>query len=118
MIFMYIAVRLRGHAGVKGDIEETMVLLGLKSVNTCVIIPENAVNKGMLDKAKDYVSWGEADDKILGKLGVKDKNAKTMLHFNPPSKGFRSLKLHYPKGDLGYRGKAIGEFLETFKNFG
>ncbi len=115
---MYIAIRLRGQAGVNGDIEETMVLLGLKTVNTCIIIPENVVNKGMLEKVKDYAAWGEVDESVLGKLGVKDKNAKTILHFNPPSKGFRSLKLHYPKGDLGYRGKAMGEFLGTFKKFG
>ncbi len=115
---MYIAVRLRGHAGVKGDIEETMSLLGLKAVNTCVIIPENVVNRGMLDKVKDYVAWGEVDEKTAGAFGMKEKDAKTILHFSPPSKGFRSLKLHYPKGDLGYRGKAIGEFVQTFGKFG
>lgn len=109
---MYIAVRLRGHAGVKGDIEETMTLLGLKAPNTCVVIPENAVNKGMLVKAKDYIAWGEADEKTISELEFKDK---AVIKFNPPSKGFRSLKQHYPKGDLGYRGKAIGEFLKNYR---
>ncbi|MBI4177061.1 MAG: uL30 family ribosomal protein [Candidatus Aenigmarchaeota archaeon] len=114
---MYIAIRLRGHAGVKGDIEETMMLLGLKAPNTCVVIPENAVNKGMLAKVKDYVAWGEADEKTISGLKITDKDSKVAIRFNPPSKGFRSLKMHYPKGDLGYRGKAINEFLQTFGKF-
>lgn len=112
---MYIAIRLRGHAGVKSDIEETMLLLGLKAPNNCVIIPENAVNKGMLAKAKDYIAWGEADEKTVVSLNVKDKDAKTIIRFSPPSKGFRSLKLHYPRGNLGYHGKAINEFLQTYR---
>ncbi|MBI3413091.1 MAG: uL30 family ribosomal protein [Candidatus Aenigmarchaeota archaeon] len=115
MIIMYIAIRLRGHAGVKSDIEETMLLLGLKTPNNCVIIPENAVNKGMLTKAKDYVAWGEADEKTITELKIKDKESRTVIRFSPPSKGFRSLKLHYPKGDLGYRGKAINGFLQNYR---
>ena|SRR3989338_1091263 len=115
MIIMYIAIRLRGHAGVNGDIEETMLLLGLKTPNNCVVIPENAVNKGMLAKVKDYVAWGEADEKTIAELKIKDKESRTVIRFSPPSKGFRSLKLHYPKGDLGYRGKAINEFLQTYR---
>lgn len=112
---MYIAIRLRGHAGVNRGIEETMMLLGLKTPNTCVIISENAVNKGMLDKVKDYVAWGEADEKTIAELKINDKEPRTVIRFSPPSKGFRSLKLHYPKGDLGYRGKAINEFLQNYR---
>ncbi|MBI1972300.1 MAG: uL30 family ribosomal protein [Candidatus Aenigmarchaeota archaeon] len=112
---MYVAVRLRGHVGVNSDIEKTMALLGLKTPNTCVVIPENAVSRGMLDKVKDYVAWGEADDKTVAFFNIKDQNAKTIIRFGPPSKGFRSLKLHYPKGDLGYHGKAISEFLKIYR---
>ncbi len=126
---MYIAVRLRGHAGVNSDIEETMGLLGLNAPNTCVIIAENAVNKGMLQKAKDYIAWGEADESILNsgvfakKIGPKvlakapGKNAgeRIVVRFSPPSKGFKSLKLHYPRGDLGYHGKKIAEFIKIYE---
>ncbi len=122
---MYIAVRLRGHAGVNSDIEETMGLLRLNAPNTCVIIAENAVNKGMLQKAKDYIAWGEADESIL-KSGVFAKKMdpkaladyrgkRIVVRFSPPSKGFKSLKLHHPKGDLGYHGKNIVEFIKIYE---
>src|SRR3989338_8015294 len=126
---MYIAVRLRGHAGVNSDIEETMGLLGLNAPNTCIIIVENAVNKGMLQKAKDYVAWGEADESIL-KSGIfakkvdpkglanvtaKYSGERIVVRFSPPSKGFKSLKLHHPKGDLGYHGKEIAEFIKIYE---
>ncbi len=126
---MYVAVRLRGHAGVNSDIEETMRLLGLKAPNTCVIVVENAVNKGMLQKAKDYIAWGEADEnvlkspvfakkidpKILAKAPGKNSGERIVVRFSPPSKGFKSLKLHHPKGDLGYHGKEIAEFIRIYE---
>lgn len=64
----YAAVRVRGQPDVSYDIEYTMGLLGLTRVNHCVVLPENDVTKGMLQKVKDYVTWGEINEETLAEL--------------------------------------------------
>lgn len=69
MIEMAFAViRVRGHINIKEDIEDTMTLLRLNRVNHCVVIPQNEVYKGMLQKAKDLITWGEVSDEMLAKM--------------------------------------------------
>ena len=57
----WIVVRARSNVGVERTIRETMSYLNLTKVNHAVIIPENEQYRGMLQKAKDYVTWGNAD---------------------------------------------------------
>ncbi len=149
---MYAVVRIRGRVGVRKEVEDTLRMLRLKRVNNCVLVPENPSFKGMLEKAKDYITWGEinketlvallrkrlrlkgdkrVDEKILkevtdfnsfeefadalleGKIRLKDfERLNPVFRLTPPSKGFKSVKQHWPKGDLGYRGEAINELLE------
>jgi large subunit ribosomal protein L30 len=49
---------------------------------------------------------------LEGKTKIKDYNFQQNFRLTPPSKGFKSVKLPYPKGDLGYRGKEINKLLE------
>ena len=72
----YAVIRVRGQPDVNKDIEYTMNLLGLTRVNHCVVVPENDVMKGMLQKAKDYITWGEVNEatladmiRVRGKIG-------------------------------------------------
>ena len=65
---VFAAVRVRGIVNVKPDIKRTLQLLQLTKVNHCVLIEENASIKGMLQIAKDYITWGEIDKTILSKL--------------------------------------------------
>jgi len=65
---MIAAVRVRGIARVRKTIGDTMLLLKLKSVNNCVLLPEDAVTKGMLMKSKDYITWGQVNKETLTKL--------------------------------------------------
>lgn len=64
----YAVIRVRGQPDVNKDIEYTMNLLGLTRVNHCVVVPENDVMKGMLQKAKDYITWGEINEATLADL--------------------------------------------------
>ena len=64
----YAVIRVRGQPDVNYDIEYTMKLLGINRVNHCAIIPENDVTKGMLQKIKDYTTYGEIDEATLAKL--------------------------------------------------
>lgn len=54
-------VRVRGTIKVGPGIKETLRLLRLNRVNHCVVIPETVEFKGMLSKAKDYITWGEVE---------------------------------------------------------
>jgi len=65
---MFAVIRVRGQPDVNKDIRKTMELMNLTRVNHCVIIPENDVSKGMLQKAKDYITWGEVDEETLEKM--------------------------------------------------
>jgi len=61
----FAVIRVRGQPDVNRDIEYTMGLLGLTRVNHCVVVPENASTKGMLQMIKDYCTWGEINQDTL-----------------------------------------------------
>ena len=61
----WIVVRVRSNVNVERSIRETMDYLNLTKVNHAVIIPENDQYRGMLQKAKDYITWGEAQRQLL-----------------------------------------------------
>jgi len=148
---MFAVIRLRGSAGINRKVEDTLKMLRLNSANNCVIVPETAEYKGMIEKVKDNVTWGEIDKNTMilvlkkrlrlksgekihekdfksitgyeheklaemligGKIKLKDlEKIEPVLRLTPPSKGFKSVKEPYPKGDLGYRGNEINELLE------
>ena len=88
----YAVIRVRGQPDVNYNIEFTMGLLGLNKVNHCVSVPENDSVKGMLQVAKDYVTWGEVDQatladmirargKIVGDEAVTDEYLKEKSEF-------------------------------------
>ncbi|MFA6805582.1 MAG: 50S ribosomal protein L30 [Candidatus Methanomethylophilaceae archaeon] len=64
----YAVIRVRGQPDVNYNIAHTMELMGLNRVNHCVIVPENASTKGMLQKIKDYCTWGEINEETLAAL--------------------------------------------------
>jgi len=65
---VFAIIRVRGIVNVNPDIKRTLKLLRLTKVNHCTLIEENKVYKGMLQKVKDYTTWGEIDKEILPKL--------------------------------------------------
>jgi len=64
----YAVLRIRGTVNINHDIRKTMQLLNLTRANHCTIVPENPITKGMLQVAKDYITWGEIDKEMLTKL--------------------------------------------------
>ncbi len=61
-------VRIRGKISVNVDIESTMEYLRLNRVNHCTLYPDTPVLRGMLYKAKDYLTWGEINSETLKTL--------------------------------------------------
>lgn len=54
-----------------------------------------------------------ADALMKGSVKLKDyKKIKPFFRLSPPKKGLKSIRLPYPKGDLGYRKEKINELLE------
>ncbi len=140
-MIMYAVIRIRGTVGLKQDVEDTLKMLRLTRKMHCVLIKDDEVMRGMLNKVKDYITWGEIDDDTLrlllrkrarktGDERVTDAEAevlfdkikaekkmafdvKPVFRLNPPSKGFRkSIKQHFPKGELGLRREKINELLQ------
>ena len=148
---MIALVRIKGTVGVRGPVKDTFKMLRLKTPYSCVVVTEGPSYMGMIDKVKDYSTFGKIDyetflemlkkrgrlenkkrldDKTVketgyesveklakdifeGKVKMKDvKNLKPFFRLTPPSKGFRSPRLQYPKGDLGKRGDAINDLLK------
>jgi len=89
---MFAVIRVRGQPDVNVDIRRTMELMNLTRVNHCVIVPENDVTKGMLQKAKDYITWGEINEPTLtdmirvrgrlsGDIAITDEYLKANTEF-------------------------------------
>jgi large subunit ribosomal protein L30 len=64
----FAVVRVRGTVNINHEIRETLRYLNLTRINHCVVIPENPVMKGMLQKAKDYITWGEVSGDVLERM--------------------------------------------------
>ena len=64
----FAVVRIRGIIGVRKDVTETLKLLGLTRVNHCVVVDDNSAYRGMLQKAKDFITWGEIKQDALEAL--------------------------------------------------
>ncbi len=64
-------IRVRGRVDVRNDIKDTLKMLNLTKSNHCVIIDDRESFLGMLQKVKDYVTYGPIDTTTLSKLIVK-----------------------------------------------
>ena len=64
----FIVVRARSDVKVERSIRETMGYMNLTRVNLAVIIPDNPQYRGMLQKAKDYITWGQADAAMVERM--------------------------------------------------
>ncbi len=107
VIFMLAVIRLRGSIKVNRDMKDTLNMLKLKRVNTMAILPDNKVALGMINKVDNFVAWGTVSQEILEKIGDNK-----VVRLKPPKGGLKSIKLRYPKGDLGYNGDAINNLIK------
>lgn len=65
---MIAAVRIRGRVNVTKDVKDTLNMLKLKTVNSCTVMPDSPNLKGMLDKAKDRITYGSIDKETFVEL--------------------------------------------------
>ncbi len=103
---MIAAIRVRGTTGVNGDITDTMKMLRLNRINHVVILDENPSYQGMLQKAKDYITWGEIKEdtltKVISKRGRLPGGAKVTEEYlkeNTPHKSIEDVAKAVFKGE-------------------
>ncbi len=139
---MIVVIRIAGKVKTKEDIEETLFRLRLRRKYSCILIDEKDTNsRGMLEKVKSYVSYGNIEkamlvkliekrgirkdkkeitdaDKIVGGLEkgetLEELELKPFFRLNSPKGGIKSSKKSYPKGALGHNkeiNKLVGRML-------
>jgi ribosomal protein L30/L7E len=109
-------IRISGMVKVSKDIENTLYKLKLRRKYSCVVVKLNKSLKGMLDKIRYHVAYGEINketyDKLVKERGKKvEGKLKPFFRLHPPRKGIKS-KLQYPKGVLGNNKKDINKLIE------
>jgi ribosomal protein L30/L7E len=106
-----LVIRLRGTVGVGKALEDTMNMLGLKRRYSAALLEATPVTIGMVRKIENFTAWGEAVPEIISAL--EKRLSKHGIAYSgglkPPAGGLKSVKLNWPKGDLGHRGAAINE---------
>ncbi|GAB6136099.1 50S ribosomal protein L30 [Thermococcus prieurii] len=61
-------IRLRSGIRARGEVRDTLAMLRLHRINHLVIVDDNPSYRGMIQKVKDYITWGEIDKETLVKL--------------------------------------------------
>ncbi|MFO7619272.1 MAG: 50S ribosomal protein L30 [Thermoplasmata archaeon] len=64
-------IRLRSSIKAHREVKDTLHHLRLNKVNHCVLIPVGKTYDGMLQKVKDYVTWGEIKPDVLTNMIIK-----------------------------------------------
>jgi len=133
-------IQIRGLIGSRKPVRDTFKMLRLDRKNHLILINENKDLMGMVNRIRDYVTWGSISNNVLkeliakrgrlsGNKRVSDKDVdkftkailsgkwpselKRVFRLSPPSKGFERLgiKFPYPRGALGPRGDKINELI-------
>jgi len=61
----FTIIRLRGTQNLNPKTKDTLKYMRLHRINHAVVLPVTETTRGMLQVAKDYVTWGEVDAKTL-----------------------------------------------------
>lgn len=99
-----LVVRVRGTVRLLNKIHDTMGMLRLYKKNYCVLLENNSVNRGMIQKAKDFLTWGVADDAL-----VEELFAKRGHEYTGPLTDSRK-KIEYKGRYVEYKGKKYNKF--------
>ncbi len=93
---MFAVIRLRGTIDVRREIKETLRMLRLHRINHCVIVGDSPSYRGMLQKVKDYVAWGEIDAEtlalLLRKRGRLKGNIRLTDEYVKEKTGYKSIE--------------------------
>ena len=104
---MKAIIKVRGSVGIRPDIKYTLGLLRLHRANHCVVVGNDDYYKGMINKVKDYVAWGEISEDMLeellknrGRLTGGKRLTESYLQDNTPFKSFKELAHGLHSGEV------------------
>ncbi len=111
-------IRVRGKINVRRGVSDTLDMLRLYNKNYCTVIESTPANIGMINKIKDFVTYGEIDDEMMKELVSKkgeeytgiEKDSKGKIdysrkYFEMDGKKYRKyFRLNPPKGGYGREG--------------
>lgn len=101
----FAVVQVRGLIKVPQKVKDTLLMMNLTRKNHCVLVDDRDTYRGMLQKTKDYVTWGE----------ITDGNVVKLLSKRGRIAGDKRLTDGYVKDNSQYKG--IGEFTAAFMKF-
>ncbi|MFA6461600.1 MAG: uL30 family ribosomal protein [Candidatus Woesearchaeota archaeon] len=132
-------VKIRGMVDSPQQVRDTFALFKLFRKNHAAVVPDTPTYRGMINKIKDYATWGEINEETFqelvskrgeefkGRTGdsknkytykfleIKGKKYKTYFRLSPPRKGFerKGTKAGFQAGGaLGYRGDKINDLIK------
>jgi len=106
-------ILIRGLKAANPGIVDTLKMLNLTRRNSCAVVNETKSMLGMINKVRNYATYGEIDEETL-KLMKKKANA-VCYRLNSPKKGYgrKGIKYDFSSGGaLGYRGKKINDLIK------
>ncbi|HLE06692.1 MAG TPA: 50S ribosomal protein L30 [Candidatus Nanoarchaeia archaeon] len=76
-------IRVRGGFKMRKGFKDTFIMMRLNQKHHCVLLHDLPVNKGMILKLQDYITWGEIDAStlkaLIAKRGRLDGNKRVTL---------------------------------------
>ena len=110
----YAVILVRGLIGANKEIRDTLIMLNIKARNGCAIVNANNSMLGMMNKIRNYATYGEVNEETLKLLKEKKGDSK-IYRLNSPRKGYgrKGVKDDFAKGGaLGYRGDKINDLIK------
>ena len=119
---LYFAIRIRGAPGMKRTILDTLKMLRMHKVNHGVLIWGETSYIGMLKKCKDYIAYGEIDEKTLlrllrtrgkveGNKPLTDEHIKNLTKY----KDLKEFSKALFSGEIKYREQDIFRIKPVFR---
>ncbi|MHA1200077.1 MAG: 50S ribosomal protein L30 [Candidatus Heimdallarchaeaceae archaeon] len=103
-------IRLRGTINVHFKVQENLDMLNIQRPNYMTLVPNTSSYLGMLKKAKDFITWGEVDQKALehviakrGELPGRTKITNKYLKENTPFTTIKALSKAFLTGEAYFK---------------
>ena len=119
---LFFAVRIRGAPGMRKTIMDTLKMLRMHKVNHGVLIWGEPSYMGMLQKCKDYIAYGEINEKTLlrllrvrgkieGNKPLTDEHIKNLTDY----KDLKEFSKALLKGDIHYKTSEVEKIKPVFR---
>ncbi|MFX1410154.1 MAG: 50S ribosomal protein L30 [Promethearchaeota archaeon] len=119
---LFFAIRIRGSPGMRRKVLDTLQMLRMHKVNHGVLVWGSPSYKGMLYKCKDYIAYGEINEKtlirllrvrgkIVGNKPLTEEHIKNLTNY----KSFRELAKALLKGEVQYKEKDLYKIKPVFR---